>query len=56
MLANVKNVRELKRYVSQNNRKIRSNSWNCTVNKFGVLAKFAFSEALLHVFQLDKLF
>ena len=28
----VKNSRELKRYVSQNIRTIRSNSWNCTVN------------------------
>ena len=39
--------RELKRYVSQN---ISSNSWNSTVNKVGVLAKFVFSQALLYFF------
>ena len=49
----VKNSRELKRYDSQNIRTIRSNSWNCTVNKFGVLAKFVFSQALLYSFQLN---
>ena len=38
MQVKVKNACELKRYVSQNIRTIRSNSWNCTVNKFGVLA------------------
>ena len=38
MRVKVKNSCELKRYVSQNIRTIRSNSWNCTVNKFGVLA------------------
>ena len=43
----VKNSRELKRYVSQN---ISSNSWNSTVNKVGVLAKFVFSQALLYLF------
>ena len=48
----VKNSRELKRY-SQNIRTIRSNSSNCTVNKFGVLAKFVFSQALLYSFQLN---
>ena len=40
MQVKVKNSRELKRYVSQN---ISSNSWNSTVNKVGVLAKFVFS-------------
>ena len=38
MQVKVKNSCELKRYVSQNIRTIRSNSWNCTENKFGVLA------------------
>ena len=38
MQVKVKNSCELNRYVSQNIRTIRSNSWNCTVNKFGVLA------------------
>ena len=40
MQVKVKNSCELKRYVSQNIRTIwsASNSWNCTVNKFGVLA------------------
>ena len=37
MQVKVKNSCELKRSVSQNIRTIRSNSWNCTVNKFGVL-------------------
>ena len=55
MQVKVKNSCELKRYVSQNIRTIRSNSWNCTVNKFGVLAKFVFSQALLYSFQLLKL-
>ena len=53
MQVKVKNSCELKRYVSQNIRTIRSNSWNCTVNKFGVLAKFVFSQALLYSFQLN---
>ena len=53
MQVKVKNSCELKRYVSQNIRTIRSNSWNCTVNKFGVLAKFVFSHALLYSFQLN---
>ena len=52
MQVKAKNYRELKR-VSQNIRTIQSNSWNCTVNKFGVLAKFVFSEALLYSFQLN---
>ena len=43
----VKNSGELKRYVSQN---ISSNSWNSTINKVGVLAKFVFSQALSVVF------
>ena len=43
----VKNSRELKRYVSQN---ISSHSWDSTVNKVGVLAKFVFSQALLYLF------
>ena len=47
MQVKVKNSRELKRYVSQN---ISSNSWNSTVNKVGVLAKFVFSQALLYLF------
>ena len=37
MQVKVQNSRELKWYVSQN---ISSNSWNSTVNKVGVLAKF----------------
>ena len=41
MQVKVKNSCELKRYVSQNIRTIRSNSWNCTVNKFGALASTA---------------
>ena len=49
----VKNSRELKRYVSQN---ISSHSWNSTVNKVGVLAKFVFSQALLNcICLIDKL-
>ena len=35
---------KLKRYVSQN---ISSNSWNSTVTKAGVLAKFVFSQAFV---------
>ena len=38
MQVKVKNACELKLYVSQNIRTIQSNSWNCTVNKYGVLA------------------
>ena len=38
MQVKVKTSCELKRYVPQNIRTIRSNSWNCTVNKFVVLA------------------
>ena len=45
----IKYSHELKRYVSQN---ISSNSWNSTVNKVGVLAKFVFSQALLYLFNL----
>ena len=53
MQVKVKNSCELKRYVFQN---ISSNSWNSTVNKFGVLAKFVFSQALLYLFIItDKL-
>ena len=54
MQVKVKNCRELRRYVSQN---IQSNCWNSTVNKFGVLAKFVFSQDLLylHVFKLKLL-
>ena len=37
----------MKRYVSQN---ISSNSWNSTVNKVGVSAKFVFNQALLYLF------
>ena len=47
MQVKVKNSHELKRYVSQN---ISSNSWNSTVNKVGVLAKFVFHQALLDLF------
>ena len=47
MQVKVKNSRELKQYVSKN---ISSNSWNATVNKVGVLAKFVFSQALLYLF------
>ena len=52
MQVKVKNSRELRRYVSRN---IQSNCWNSTVNKFGVLAKFVFSQDLLylHVFKLN---
>ena len=52
MQVKVKNSRELRRYVSQN---IQNNCWNSTVNKFGVLAKFVFSQDLLylHVFKLN---
>ena len=46
MQVKVKISRELKRYVSQN---ISSNSWNFTVNKVSVLAKFVFSQALLYL-------
>ena len=54
MQVKIKNSRELRRYVSQN---IHSNCWNSTVNKFGVLAKFVFSQDLLylHVFKLKLL-
>ena len=53
MQVKVKNSCELKRYVFQN---ISSNSWNSTVNKVGVLAKFVFSQALLYLFIItDKL-
>ena len=37
----------MKRYVSQNT---WVNSWNFTVNKAGVFAKFVFSQALLYLF------
>ena len=47
MQVKVKNSREFRRYVSQN---ISNNSWNPTVNKVGVLAKFVFSQALLYLF------
>ena len=47
MQVKVKNSGELKRYVSKN---ISSNSWNSTVNKVGVLAKFVFNQALLSLF------
>ena len=54
MQVKVKNSCELRRYVSQN---IQSNCLNSTVhvNKFGVLAKFVFSQDLfyLHVFKLN---
>ena len=52
MQVKVKNSRELRRYVCQN---IQSNCWNSMVNKFGVLAKFVFSQDLLylHVFKLN---
>ena len=52
----VKNSRELKRYVSQNIRTIRSNSWNCTVNKFGVLANlYSARLCCIHFSLIDKL-
>ena len=56
MQVKVKNSCELKRYVSQNIRTIRSNSWNCTVNKFGVLASL-YSDRLccIHFSLIDKL-
>ena len=38
--------RQLKRHVSPN---FSNNSWNSTVNKVGVLAKFVFSEGLLYL-------
>ena len=47
MQLKVKNSCELKKYVSRN---ISSSSWNSTVNKVGVLAKFVFIQALLKLF------
>ena len=47
MQVKVQNSRELKLYISLN---ILSNSWNSTVNKVGVLAKFVFGQALLYLF------
>ena len=56
MQVKVKNSCELKRYVSQNIRTIRSNSWNWTVNKCGVLA-YLYSARLccIHFSLTDKL-
>ena len=47
MQLKVKNYCELKRYVSQN---MSSNSWNSTVNKVRVLAKFVLIQALPKLF------
>ena len=56
MQVKVKNSCELKRYVSQNIRMIRSNSWNCTVNKFGVLADlYSARLCCIHFSSIDKL-
>ena len=58
MQVKVKNSCELKRYVSQNIRTIRSSSWNCTVNKFAVLANIYLYLARLcciHFSLIDKL-
>ena len=56
MQVKVKNSCELKRYVSQNIRTIRSNSWNCKVNKFGVLANLYSARLCCIYFSLiDKL-
>ena len=56
MQVKVKNSCELKRYVSQNIRTIRSNSWNCTVNKFGVLANlYSARLCCIHFSLIDKL-
>ena len=41
----------MKRHVSLTD--IRSNFWNSTVNKFGVLAKFVFRQALLYLLKLN---
>ena len=52
----VKNSCELKRYVSQNTRTIRSNSWNCTANKFGVLGNlYSARLCCIHFTLIDKL-
>ena len=56
MQVKVKNSCELKRSVSQNNRTIRSNSWNCTVNKFGVLGNlYSARLCCIHFTLIDKL-
>ena len=56
MQVKVKNSCELKRYVSQNIRTIRSNSWNCTVNKFGVLGNlYSARLCCIHFSSIDKL-
>ena len=56
MQVKVKNSCELKRSVSQNIRTIRSNSWNCTVNKFGVLGNlYSARLCCIHFTLIDKL-
>ena len=57
MQVKVKNSCKLKRYVSQNIRTIQSNSWNCTVNKFGVLANLYSARLIccIHFSLIDKL-
>ena len=56
MQVKVKNSCELKRSVSQNIRTIRSNSWNCTVNKFGVLGNlYSTRLCCIHFTLIDKL-
>ena len=56
MQVKVKNSCELKQYVSQNIRTIRSNSWNCTVNKFCVLANLYWARlCCIHFSLIDKL-
>ena len=56
MQVEVKNSCELKRYVSQNIQTIRSNSWNCTVNKFGVLGNlYSARLCCIHFSLIDKL-
>ena len=56
MQVKVKNSCELKRYVSQNIRTIRSNSWNCTVNKFCVLVNlYSARLCCIHFSLIDKL-
>ena len=56
MQVKVKNSCELKRYVSQNIRTIRSSSWNCTANKFGVLENlYSARLCCIHFSLIDKL-
>ena len=51
MQVKVKILVNMKRHVSLTD--IRSNFWNSTANKFGVLAKFVFRQALLYLLKLN---